>query len=79
MSPRAVPSDLDRQIATAHRRFVKAMEERTVTMGEDTKETYFAIVAKLVDKLETPDKPLRDILQEMMAEAMSEVLQMMQS
>lgn len=77
MSPRA-QSDTDRQIASAHRRFVKAMEARTGTMDDATKETYFAIVSKLVDKLETPDKPLREIMQEMMAEALSEVLQMMQ-
>ena len=79
MSPRAALSELDRQIAISHRRFVKAMEERTTTMSLDTKEAYFAIVTKLVAKLENPEKPLREIMQEMMTEAMTEVLQMIQS
>ena len=78
MSPRA-QTELDRQIAASHKRFVKAMEERTASMSDETKETYFAILSKLVGKLETEDKPLKDILQEMMAEAMTEVLQMIQS
>jgi hypothetical protein len=79
MSARAAQSDLDRQISTSHKRFVKAMEGRLGTMAPDTKETYFVIVTKLVDKLETADKPLRDVMQEMMAEAMAEVLTMIQA
>jgi len=79
MSPRAVQSDLDRQIAASHKRFVKAMEERLGTMSAETKEAYFVILTKLVTKLETGDKPLKEIMQEMMAEAMTEVLQMIQT
>jgi hypothetical protein len=78
MSPRLAQSDLDRQIATSHKRFVKAMEERMGTMSSETKEAYFVILTKLVTKLESEEKPLKEILQEMMAEAMSEVLQMIQ-
>ena len=79
MSPRAAQSDLDRQVAASHKRFVKAMDERLGTMPEETKEAYFIILSKLVTKLETPEKPLKEIMQEMMAEAMSEVLQMIQA
>ena len=79
MSPKVAQSDLDRQIAASHKRFVKAMEERLGTLAPDTKEAYFVILSKLVDKLETPEKPLKEILQEMMAEVMSEVLHMIQA
>jgi hypothetical protein len=79
MSSRAAHSDLDRQIGTSHKRFVKAMEERLATMAPETKEAYFVILTKLVTKLETEEKPLKEIMQEMMAEAMSEVLQMIQA
>jgi len=70
-------SDLDRQIAVTHKRFVKAMDGRTEAMAPDTKEAYFALLTKLVTKLEDDEKPLKEIMQEMMAEAMSEVLQML--
>ncbi len=79
MSSRATQSDLDRQIAASHKRFVKAMDERLLAMSTESKETYFVILTKLVTKLETAEKPLKEIMQEMMAEAMSEVLQMMQA
>jgi hypothetical protein len=79
MNPRAPQTDLERQIAATHKRFVKAMEERTGTMSDETKEAYFAILSKLVVKLETAEKPLKEIMQEMMAEAMAEVLQMIQT
>jgi hypothetical protein len=78
MTSRAAHSDLDRQIATSHRRFVKAMEGRMQTMSADNKEAYFVILTKLVTKLEAEEKPLKEILQEMMAEAMTEVLQIIQ-
>ena len=78
MSPRAAQSDLDRQIATTHRRFVKAMDERMPDLAVETKEAYFALLTKLTDKLETPEKPLKEIVQEMMAEAMGEVLHLIQ-
>jgi len=79
MSTRAPQTDLERQIAATHKRFVKAMEERMGTMSDETKEAYFAILSKLVAKLETAEKPLKDVMQEMMAEAMAEVLQMIQA
>ena len=79
MSSRAAQSDLDRQIAASHKRFVKAMDERLGDMSDETKEAYFVILTKLVTKLEDAEKPLKEIMQEMMAEAMSEVLQMIQA
>ena len=63
----AAQSDLDKQIAALHKRFVKAMEERMGPVSSDTKEAYVAILLKLVAKLEAPEKPLREIFQEMMA------------
>ena len=79
MSTRAPQTDLERQIAATHKRFVKAMEERVTTMSDETKEAYFALLAKLVAKLEAAEKPLKEILQEIMAEAMAEVLHMIQA
>src|SRR5262249_17809424 len=50
MNDRALERDLDRQIAAAHRRFVKAMDERLDTMRFDTKERYFGVLSALVGK-----------------------------
>jgi len=79
MDERALQKDLDRQIATTHRRFVKAMEARLPGMSVDTKERYFAVLSSLVEKLETVEKPMREIMQEMMSEAATLILQEMQS
>ena len=54
------------------------MEDRLGTMSPETKDAYFVILTKLVEKLENDEKPLKEIMQEMMAEAMTEVLQMIQ-
>lgn len=54
------------------------MDARVPAMSPEMKETYFSVLAKLVDKLETEEKPLREVAQEMMTEAMHEVLQMVQ-
>lgn len=70
--------EVDKQIATTHRRLVKAMDQRVPAMPPELKERYFALLSSLVTKLETPDKPLRDVLQESMADAMTFVLQEMQ-
>jgi hypothetical protein len=69
---------VDRLIVAAHKRFVKAMDGRLEGMSPEMKETYFSILSKLVTKLETAEKGLREVAQEMMTEAMSEVLQVMQ-
>jgi hypothetical protein len=78
MHERALDKDLDRQIAATHRRFVKAMDARLGSMSVDTKERYFAVLSTLVAKLETVEKPMREIMQEMMAEAATFILQEMQ-
>jgi len=78
MTQRAVQKDVDRQIVATHKRFTKAMDGRLDGMTPEMKETYFSVLSKLVLKLEDEDKPLRDVAQEMMAEAMTEVLQMVQ-
>jgi hypothetical protein len=78
MDERAFQRDLDRQIATTHRRFVKAMEGRVPTMSPETKERYFAVLSTLVGKLETPEKPMREVMQEMMSEAATLILQELQ-
>jgi hypothetical protein len=79
MDDRAFQKDLDRQITTTHRRFVKAMEGRVPTMSPETKERYFAVLSTLVGKLETPEKPMREVMQEMMSEAATLILQELQS
>ena len=79
MTQRSPEKDLDRLIVSAHKRFVKAMDGRLDSMTAEHKVTYFSVLSKLVTKLETDDKALREIAQEMMTEAMGEVLQVMQS
>lgn len=60
---------LDKDIALVHKRFVKAMEQRLPDIPLASKERYFAVLSALATKLETPDKPLREILSELMVEA----------
>jgi len=78
MSQHAPDKEVDKLIMTAHKRYVKAMDGRLDLMSTEMKETYFSVLSKLVTKLESEEKGLREIAQEMMTEAMSEVLQMMQ-
>ena len=68
---------LDDDIVAVHRRFLAAMESRLPAMNLETKERYFAVLSILVGKLETQDKNLREILQEMMSEAAAIILQEM--
>ena len=76
--PRSNDLQDDRQIVATHRRFVKAMEGRIPAMGLESKERYFAVLSNLVTKLETADKPMREIMQEMMSEAAALILQELQ-
>jgi hypothetical protein len=69
MSDDLLSKGLDSDISTVHERFAAAMQSRLPKMNLETKERYFAVLSSLVNKLETPDKELRQILQEMMAEA----------
>ena len=79
MTTSAAPSDLDPQLAVLHQRFIQAMAGRLPEMDPERKERYAAVLSLLVTKLENPALGLREILQEMMTDAMSFVLQEMQS
>lgn len=70
---------LDAEIRTMHDRFVRAMTSRLPTVPADSKERYFGVLSVLVAKLEAGDKPMREILQEMMAEAATAIMQEMQA
>ncbi len=73
-----IERDLESQLRMTHDRFMRAMNARLPTMPLEQKERYFAVLSSLVTKLETPTKPLRQILQEMMAETAAYVFQEMQ-
>jgi RNA processing factor Prp31 len=77
MSSDLLSKGLDSDIGVVHERFVAAMASRLPNLSVETKERYFAVVSALVSKLEMPEKNLREILQEMMAEAAAIVLQEM--
>ena len=64
-----ITQDLDKQIITAHRRFQKAMKARLARMSLESKERYFAVLSLLVTKLEDPNKPLREVLQDVLIES----------
>jgi hypothetical protein len=61
--------DLENQVRMTHERFVRAMNERLRSMTLEQKERYFAVLSGLVGRLEDAEKPLKTVLQEMMAEA----------
>ncbi len=79
MDQSAHDRDLGRQIAATHKRFVKAMDTRLPNMTNEQRERYFGVLSELVAKLEAADKTLRQVMQEMMTEAASLILQEMQS
>ena len=70
-----IERDLESQLRMTHDRFAAAMNVRLSTMTLEQKERYFAVLSALVGKLETPEKALREILQEMMAEAAVHIFQ----
>jgi hypothetical protein len=61
--------DMEKQIAITHKRFVKAMEARFPAMSLDSKERYFAVLSLLVTKLEETERPLREVLQDVVIES----------
>ncbi len=75
MSEEMISQALDGDIRMTHERFVAAMEARLPAMSLEMKETYFAILSNLVTKLEDGEKPMRAILQEMMVEAGTMIMQ----
>jgi hypothetical protein len=64
-----IAKDLDKQIIATHKRFQKAMQARLSGMNLGTKERYFAVLSLLVNKLEEPSRPLRDVLQDVLIES----------
>jgi hypothetical protein len=64
----AIAKDLERQIGEAHARFVAAMAARVPRMSLEQRERYFAALSSLVAKLEDGERPLREILQEVLFE-----------
>ena len=75
MSDELISQALEGDIRMTHERFVAAMEARLPAMSLEMKETYFAILSNLVAKLEDEDKAMRAILQEMMMEAGTMIMQ----
>lgn len=75
MSDELISQALEGDIRMTHERFVAAMEARLPAMSLEMKETYFAILSNLVAKLEDEDKAMRAILQEMMMEAGTMLMQ----
>jgi hypothetical protein len=75
MADDLISKGLDMDIAATHERFVMAMKVRVPAMPLESKERYFALLSQLVGKLEDPEKPMRDILEEMMADAGAIILQ----
>lgn len=75
MSDDLISQALDGDIVMIHERFVVAMQQRVPTMPLDSKERYFALLSSLVSKLESAEKPMADILREMMAEATAIIMQ----
>ncbi len=67
--PGLISHDLERQIIATQKRFQKAMKTRLARMSVASKERYFAVLSSLVAKLEDPDKPLREVLREVMLES----------
>ncbi len=64
-----IGQDLDKQIIATQKRFQKAMKARLARMSLETKERYFAVLSVLVAKLEDPDKPLREVLRDVVIES----------
>ena len=74
-----IAKDLDKQIIATHKRFQKVMQARLPHMSLGTKERYFAVLSLLVTKLEDSDKPLRDVLQDVLIESAPYIAQELSS
>ncbi len=70
---------LENDIRMTQERFCIAMERRLPAIEPDSLERYFAVLSKLVLKLEDPEKSLGQIMNEMMAETASILMQELQS
>ncbi|HEV8713157.1 MAG TPA: hypothetical protein VGX03_10040 [Candidatus Binatia bacterium] len=70
-----IAQDLDKQIIATQQRFQKAMKARLAHMSLGSKERYFAVLSLLVTKLEDPNKPLREVLQDVVIESAPHIAQ----
>ena len=73
-----VRAALESDIHMTHERFCVAMEARLPGLEADTVERYFGLLSSLVQKLEDPARDLGQIVQDMMGEAATLVMQEMQ-
>ncbi len=64
-----IEKDLEKQIIATQKRFQKTMQARLAYMSLSSKERYFAVLSLLVTKLEDVEKPLRDVLQDVLIES----------
>ena len=64
-----VEKDLEKQIIATQKRFQKAMQARLAYMSLSSKERYFAVLSLLVTKLADVERPLRDVLQDVLIES----------
>lgn len=71
----AISRDFDRQIHETHDRFAAAMAARLPGMDLPQKERYFVVLSTLVGKLEDPARPMRQVLQECVAEVLPLVME----
>jgi hypothetical protein len=69
---------LEEDIQMTHDRFVQAMEARIPKIEPESLERYFAVLSKLVTKLEDESRSLDLVMKEMMAEAASLLMAEMQ-
>jgi hypothetical protein len=69
---------LEADIRMTQERFCVAMEQRLSSIEADSLERYFAVLSKLVAKLEDLDKGLGEIMNEMMAESAAILMQEIQ-
>ena len=73
--PDAIHEQLGRDIVMTHERLQSAIVARLPHMSVEERERYLALVSPLVGKLEEISKPLRQVMQEAMAELLPIVLQ----
>lgn len=60
---------LEADVRMTQERFCAAMEARLASLEGESLERYFAVLSKLVEKLEDAEKTIGQVMNEMMAEA----------
>jgi hypothetical protein len=70
-----IAQDLDKQIMAAHKHFQEAIAARLPHMRLESKERYFAVLSLLVAGLLDQEKPLREVLQDLMIAAAPHIAQ----